>query len=168
VQVHQPQGRQPGPVAVADADRRVHHLVVEVEHLQRVLDHQLDIGMPGDERRQPGNEPGRGKQRRDAEAQPGPRVDTGKRFAGAEQIGEGSAGRLGQRPAGRRHLHRAVRAREQRGADRTLQVADAVADGGRREVQRARRRLEALQAHCSVERLQRQEQGRPQLGRSRR
>src|SRR5215510_5431700 len=51
---------------------------------------------------------------------------------------------------------------EERSADHHLEIADAMADRRRREVQCRRRFLEALQAHRGVERLQRQEQRRSQ------
>lgn len=159
VQVHQVMDDQSWPVPVTDAHRCVERLVLEVEQLVGVLDNQLDVGTARHEVGDMGDQPGRSEMRRYREAQPPTRYPVGARHGGAHELAERPARRRRQRPAALGHLHRPMGAREQRPAHRPLEIAIAMADGRRRDVQGVGRLLEATEPDGGVERLERQQQG---------
>src|SRR5262249_7685980 len=73
------------------------------------------------------------------------------------QLGKRLAGCRGKPPAVGVELDRAMGAREQLSAERSLEIADPMADRRRRQVERLRSVLETTGAGGDVERLQREQ-----------
>src|SRR4030088_2338153 len=147
--------RQAFERSIADADAGVKGLEIEVDIAAGAFNRKIDVRMPGHEAGQPRNQPGGSEHRKYLEPQPLASRLARCRRSGACEFGKGPAGGRGEDLAIRGRMDGAMRAYEQRNAERLLEVANSMTDGGRTEIEKLRRGLETAGANRDVEGLQR-------------